>query len=69
MLPFGGGRHLCPGRFFSMLEVLLAVCFAVARCEVELPPSTTLPPKFVELSAPVNAPKVSFPAQVRWSAA
>ena len=35
-LPFGGGTHICPGRFFARQEVLLAVAMMVLRFEIEL---------------------------------
>eukprot|EP00557_Chaetoceros_sp_GSL56_P014663 CAMPEP_0176476788 /NCGR_PEP_ID=MMETSP0200_2-20121128/248_1 /TAXON_ID=947934 /ORGANISM="Chaetoceros sp., Strain GSL56" /LENGTH=480 /DNA_ID=CAMNT_0017872499 /DNA_START=110 /DNA_END=1549 /DNA_ORIENTATION=+ len=60
LAPFGGGKHLCPGRFFALLEMHLVVAFCFKNYEFDLENvnGAVLPPKVVELSAPINQPKV-----------
>jgi len=33
--PFGGGKHLCPGRNFAYLEILATTCMVVSGFDVE----------------------------------
>lgn len=56
---------MCPGRYFVMLEMQLAIAWAISRFEFRLPPSATPPPKVVELAAPINVPKQAFPIHFR----
>ena len=41
-LPFGHGRHACPGRFFVALEMKMLLAYMVMNYEIE--PLTTRPP-------------------------
>eukprot|EP00927_Polykrikos_kofoidii_P044234 TRINITY_DN38257_c0_g1_i1.p1 TRINITY_DN38257_c0_g1~~TRINITY_DN38257_c0_g1_i1.p1 ORF type:complete len:513 (+),score=65.58 TRINITY_DN38257_c0_g1_i1:58-1596(+) len=66
LIPFGGGKHLCPGRHFSMLEMHFGISWVIAHFDFELPPSNKgLPAKVVELAAPINVPKAPFPIRYR----
>jgi len=65
LVPFGGGKHLCPGRFFAMLEVELAIAWVIAHFDIEVSADAKLPPKFVDLAAPINMPRAAFPIRYR----
>jgi len=43
-LPFGGGSHMCPGRFFVMNEAKLMVLSLLDQFEFTLAPNTPVPP-------------------------
>lgn len=66
LAPFGGGKHLCPGRFFALLEMHLVVAFCFKHYEFDLENIDALPPKVVELSAPINQPKVPMMVKLRY---
>jgi cytochrome P450 len=66
LAPFGGGKHLCPGRMFALLEMQVGVAFCLANYDFELACKTAvLPPKVADLSAPVNQAKSSFKVRYR----
>ncbi|TFY80428.1 hypothetical protein EWM64_g3587 [Hericium alpestre] len=35
-LPFGGGRHACPGRFFAALELKCMMAYVLLRYDVKM---------------------------------
>ena len=43
-LPFGGGTHMCPGRFFVMNEAKLMVLALLDRFEFTIPADQPVPP-------------------------
>lgn len=43
-LPFGHGKHACPGRFFASNEVKIALCHLLLKYDWELAPGTTAKP-------------------------
>jgi 24-hydroxycholesterol 7alpha-hydroxylase len=69
LAPFGGGKHLCPGRFFALLEMHLVVAFCFKHYEFDLENVDALPPKVVELSAPINQPKIPMMVKLRYRGA
>lgn len=38
LLTFGGGKHLCPGKQFSLNEIKIAVALFLVRFEMEIIP-------------------------------
>ncbi|KAG7096044.1 hypothetical protein E1B28_006725 [Marasmius oreades] len=36
-LAFGGGRHLCPGRFFAAMELKMFMAYLVLNYDVKMP--------------------------------
>jgi cytochrome P450 len=66
LAPFGGGKHLCPGRFFALLEMHLVVAFCFKHYEFDMMNIDALPSKVVELSAPVNQPKIPLMVKLRY---
>lgn len=57
LAPFGGGKHLCPGRFFALLEMHLVISYCLKKFEFQKIDGQNIPSKVVELSAPINVPK------------
>lgn len=43
-LPFGHGKHACPGRFFAANEIKLALCHLLLKYDWRLAPGTTTAP-------------------------
>jgi len=66
LAPFGGGKHLCPGRFFALLEMHVVVAFCIQHYEFKILEKESLPPKHVELSAPINQPNRRMKISVRY---
>jgi len=67
LVPFGGGKHLCPGRFFATIEMHYVIAFCFQNYEFEFVDATAkLPRKVVELSAPINQPKDEVMVRVRY---
>ena len=64
LAPFGGGKHLCPGRFFALLEMHLVVAFCFKHYEFKV--ESALPDKIVELAAPINQPKSAMIVSLRY---
>ncbi|CAD6447684.1 658df175-1cd2-41ff-bbae-f4818510a6a1 [Sclerotinia trifoliorum] len=53
--PFGGGKHLCPGRHFATTEILSLVSAIIMGCEVE---GASVPERaFQKLGTAVRKPK------------
>lgn len=67
LLPFGGGKHLCPGRFFAMLEMHLMISFCFEHYDIELNQESILPPS-IQGAVPMNIPTKSFPVRIRYNA-
>jgi len=42
-MPFGGGKHMCPGRFFAMFEVKLFVVSMLRRFDIEFEKGSQFP--------------------------
>ena len=69
LVPFGGGKHLCPGRFFATVEIHYVIAFCFQHFEFELLKDggrgSQLPKKVVELSTPINQPKEEMLIRMR----
>ena len=66
LAPFGGGKHLCPGRFFALLEMHVVVAFCIQHYEFKILKLESLPPKRVELAAPINQPNRPMKISIRY---
>ncbi len=66
LVPFGGGKHLCPGRFFASIEMHYVIAFCLNQYDFQLIETSKLPAKVVELSAPINQPKEKMMIRVKW---
>ncbi|KAJ7678862.1 hypothetical protein DFH06DRAFT_974719 [Mycena polygramma] len=61
-LSFGGGRHICPGRFFASLELKCLVAYLVLNYDVKTPVAGNRPPDewFGPTSNPARNAEILF---------
>ncbi|KAJ7678849.1 cytochrome P450 [Mycena polygramma] len=61
-LSFGGGRHICPGRFFASLELKCLVAYLVLNYDVKTPVEGNRPPDewFGPTSNPARNAEILF---------
>ncbi|KAF4563282.1 hypothetical protein EYR40_007003 [Pleurotus pulmonarius] len=55
-LPFGAGRHACPGRFFASMELKIMIAIILLNYEFKLPDGEVTRPKDVILAGAVIPP-------------
>jgi len=68
LILFGGGKHLCPGRFFALIEMHLMISFCFEHYDIKLEKDSILPPT-IQNALPINQPTVKFPIQIRYNGA
>lgn len=69
-VPFGGGKHLCPGRYFAVAEVLGLIIIMVVGFEVDGPKPTDTeigtPAMTVAIPRPSQGSKMKFRRKSCW---
>jgi len=65
-LPFGAGRHACPGRFFAAMELKIILAQLLLNYDFSLPPNTSKPKNktFQYVVIPDTKAKISFRPRV-----
>ena len=67
LIVFGGGKHLCPGRFFAILEIHLTISFLLENYDIQLEKGSVLPSSILSVAA-IKEPSQKFPVRIRYNA-
>ena len=64
-VPFGGGRHQCPGKAFAKQEILLCIAVMTELFDIEIPPEASMEVDLNYYGLGSLPPKAEIPVRIR----